>query len=228
MKTKLLRLSYIALLFLHLADSVHAESPPVDSITVKVAVYSMDPGEPLFFRTDETEFAELKTFSASVSDPVEVKPPLFLSTDKDAANPIRWVPQGSDQAEWVLVIGKDTNGHSQSIAFPAGKADLPASSLILGNMTPHAVVTNYRTSKQTVAPYSAESLQLESNRLAIEANSLELPYQLTVSVEGLDTDSRYILLIGPPHVRGSAIMTHRLIKLPTNLYDNKLEFNQNP
>ena len=223
MKTNLLKTKTSSLLLFAIASTTHSEQAPEDFPMVKVSIFSMSPRTPTFLGTGGTEPAKLEIYSASVSEPIELKPPLYISIEDRSGKPISWDPGTSDRTEWVLILREKSSGELTLNALAAGRNDISPSSIILGNLMPYEIEMNFQDRNMIVAPSSFDSFKIKRSRLSLEARTIDLPYNCSISVGGLDLSSRYLLLVGPPHVQGSAVMTHRLLKIPTDLYEKQPE-----
>lgn len=213
MKINYYRFSFLYIAGLFLAHGIWAESSAPEYAIQQIAVYSLQPGKPAFISTVDTPAKELSVYNATLSEWIEVGPPVYFSYDQNSSESSAWVPSSQDSHEWVIILNQGVDGRPHVAAFPKNKSE-PAS-LLIGNLMPHAIQTTYGEREQNIDPFSFESLPLRNSRFSLEARTAGLPYHCSISTSGIDPATAYLLLIAPPHVKGSPIMTHRMVKIPS-------------
>jgi len=197
------------------ADSSVAEYPPV-----KISVYSIHPNSPTYLASSQQGAEQIPFYSGSVSEWIEVIPPITFSTDLKSGPKSSWVPSIPGIDKWIIILSGDSgeNGKLHLMTLPATKSSIPNSTLVLGNLMHEQINGEYNGHGFILKSQTFEIEKLRSNRISIDARTVTTPYYCNIMIPNIEAERRYLLLMAPPHVKGSAMMMYRLVKIPDSLY----------
>lgn len=195
-----------------LASSV--EEPKTDKVEVLVSSFSPKTQQTVVLEDAFGKNVSLTIRNSSVSDWQKVSVPatVILSADEDGK--VAWSPSDPKVSEWILVVTpEDKEGLARIVSVPASDNLVDGGTVCFVNLMPYPVIFDYNGRELRVEVRDYLASPLRGSIFSLAARTPELPYRCEVLINGLDASERFLFVISEPHIKGSARMTHRLVRV---------------
>lgn len=201
-----------ASVFLFLSASICFAEAPKEHTPIEVSAYDISGKHSLSIVCSTDEKLDLPLFSGALSSWHTVTPPINISTGEDST--ATWAPPEEAESEkWILVSHQDPKTKELKIqAFPAESIIRSKGTLFLVNLTSLELKGLNSSGELWLKPYDQTFLKTSRSNVSVQLKATNSPHYSQVSLSELEADQSYLLLYTYPHIQGSALLSHRLVR----------------
>lgn len=205
------------------AALLSAQQDTVEYPPIKISTYSLYSNSPISLEQSDRPLEPIPINKAILSEWIEVTPPLSFITETQERSKTAWIPSDPNISNWILVLSHEINSEETLTvsAIPATESTLPNQTVSIGNLMHKALSGTFNGKEFRIGASAFTTLKLRKSPFTFDAQTLEGPYHCSISIPEQKTEARYLFLLAPPHIKGSAQMTHRLVKIPNSHYETK-------
>lgn len=203
------------LLFILTASICSANEPDAQK-PIDIAINDLAGNHSLLVTSSTGDALEVSTYSGALSKWNTVTPPIKISSIEVPEISTIWAPDSEATSEkWILITYQDTKTKEQKVrAFPSESILRSESTLFIINLTSLELKGRSGGGELWLKPYGQTFLETRKPNVSVQLKATESPHYSQVSLSELDADQSFLLLFTYPHIQGSALLSHRLVRLP--------------
>lgn len=187
---------------------------------VKVSFYKLHSSDTLTLKTVANGNIEVTFFNASVSDSLEIIPPLYVKSSKSTV-PAVWAPRSKETGgDYILIISPSSkeNSYPKILPIKADSTRIPQSSLLVANLNDQVLDCSYNGADFVSHPLTVTTLAKETDKLSFQAKGTKLSLYTNITMTEIEKNQRQLLILSSPHVKWSSTLSHRLVRISKELF----------